>query len=348
MKKQYGLSLVELMVSMVLGLILMGGVIQLVTSSQTAYREVVVQARMQETAKLALDYVVRDLRNVAYWGCLDTNILIANTLTLASTDFFRPQNPLTGWESNELLAGSDYIDAVIGSDIIEFRVIDIDGGYTLKNTPSVGSVNIELNDKVTRDAGTIWAIVEKDCSNMAVFAQSLLANDTPTLTHDLTATATATNCTANMKGHFDCSNIPGSSATAYNKGSAVFEVMKVAYLITDNSPSGQRALYRRTPSFAGDDQQEELIQGIEDLQFIYGIDTTGDNAVDRFADAKTINDAFADTNGDGLCDPGGLCFSDVLTIRVEVTVSPLNDDSGGIPNQTFSTSIRLRNRGISS
>jgi len=70
---QRGITIVELMISMVLSLILIGGVIQVVTTSQSSYRQLVQQARLQETAKLAMDYIVRDIRMVGYWGCNANN-----------------------------------------------------------------------------------------------------------------------------------------------------------------------------------------------------------------------------------------------------------------------------------
>ncbi|KKM22247.1 hypothetical protein LCGC14_1627350, partial [marine sediment metagenome] len=48
MKKNNGFSLVELMVALVIGLVLIGGVIELFTSTRQTYRIQDMKARMQE------------------------------------------------------------------------------------------------------------------------------------------------------------------------------------------------------------------------------------------------------------------------------------------------------------
>ncbi|HBZ30374.1 MAG TPA: prepilin-type cleavage/methylation domain-containing protein, partial [Nitrosomonas nitrosa] len=51
--KQQGFTLVELMIAMTIGLILLGGVITILTSSQQVYRVNDALARMQENARYA-------------------------------------------------------------------------------------------------------------------------------------------------------------------------------------------------------------------------------------------------------------------------------------------------------
>ena len=50
---------------------------------------------------------------------------------------------------------------------------------------------------------------------------------------------------------------------------------------------------------------------------------------------------------DGLCDsgPGAMCFWQALSIVIDIEVEPLNNVA--IPPQRFTTSLRLRNRGLS-
>ncbi len=70
MQKQRGLSLVELMISITLGLILMTGVVQMFLSSKDSFNTQQGISRIQETGRLAIEFMSRDLRAAAHYGCL--------------------------------------------------------------------------------------------------------------------------------------------------------------------------------------------------------------------------------------------------------------------------------------
>lgn len=67
--RQAGLSLVELMISITLGLVLMGGVVQMFVSSKTVYSTQQNLTRIQETGRLAIEFLSRDLRMAGNMGC---------------------------------------------------------------------------------------------------------------------------------------------------------------------------------------------------------------------------------------------------------------------------------------
>ena len=65
---QAGVSLVELMVSLVLGLFLIFGAVTIYGKSRATYRTTEAVARLQETARYALDAMEPDVRMANYWG----------------------------------------------------------------------------------------------------------------------------------------------------------------------------------------------------------------------------------------------------------------------------------------
>jgi type IV pilus assembly protein PilW len=67
-RRQRGLSLVELMVAMLIGLILLFGVTQVYVSSKRSANAQEDLARMQENGRFAMDLITRDLRRAGYWG----------------------------------------------------------------------------------------------------------------------------------------------------------------------------------------------------------------------------------------------------------------------------------------
>lgn len=64
--KQQGLSLIELMISITLGLVLMGAATQVMLSNNQTYRLNDDISRIQENGRIALDILVRDLRMGGY------------------------------------------------------------------------------------------------------------------------------------------------------------------------------------------------------------------------------------------------------------------------------------------
>ncbi len=68
-RKQAGLSLIELMISITLGLVLMAGVVQMFVSSKTVFSTQQSMSRIQETGRLAIEFLSRDIRMAGFYGC---------------------------------------------------------------------------------------------------------------------------------------------------------------------------------------------------------------------------------------------------------------------------------------
>lgn len=70
-KKQSGMTLIEIMIAMTLGLVLIGGVIQLFLTSKQTFRMNAAMAAVQESGRYALETISRDLRMAGFQGCAD-------------------------------------------------------------------------------------------------------------------------------------------------------------------------------------------------------------------------------------------------------------------------------------
>ncbi|MGK2914322.1 MAG: PilW family protein, partial [Porticoccaceae bacterium] len=67
-RAQQGLSLVEVMVSLTLGLILIAGVGKIYLSGKQTYRMQEAQSRLQESARFALEILTNDIRKAGFMG----------------------------------------------------------------------------------------------------------------------------------------------------------------------------------------------------------------------------------------------------------------------------------------
>ncbi len=72
MNKQLGFSLVEIMIALLIGLFLLGGVLQLFSATSQSYRMQSNLARLQENGRFALDFLEHDIRMAGYWSCMSS------------------------------------------------------------------------------------------------------------------------------------------------------------------------------------------------------------------------------------------------------------------------------------
>jgi len=77
---QRGISLIELMIALLLGLVVLGGVVSLYLSSHAAFRTHEAVARLQENGRFALEFMAREIRETGMTPCgspLTANVLVA-------------------------------------------------------------------------------------------------------------------------------------------------------------------------------------------------------------------------------------------------------------------------------
>ena len=73
-----GVSLIELMVALLLGIMLVIGAVTMYAQCQRTVRTLETTARLQEVARLAFDVLENDIRMAGYWGLVDRAEFIAN------------------------------------------------------------------------------------------------------------------------------------------------------------------------------------------------------------------------------------------------------------------------------
>ena len=102
-----GLSMIELLIAMVMGLSLTAGVMQVYVGNTQTERDQEARARMQENGRFAISYLSHELRMAGYLGCLATieENSINNTLD-GPPPSFQPDAGLQGWEANGTGNGS--------------------------------------------------------------------------------------------------------------------------------------------------------------------------------------------------------------------------------------------------
>jgi len=79
-KNQKGISIIEIMVSLVINSLVLIAIIQLFSQNKTNYVQQEELSRMQENGRFAMEYISRDLRYADFWGCVPDPSAVQNNV----------------------------------------------------------------------------------------------------------------------------------------------------------------------------------------------------------------------------------------------------------------------------
>jgi type IV pilus assembly protein PilW len=329
-----GFSLVELMVAMTLSLVLLAGALSILYSSRLTFTENERLARIQEAGRTTMELIMRDLRSAGFQGCsrpVDPDDF-QNALVNPTTLLWNFTAPIQGYDANAG-AWTPALDALVplattGSDVLVIRTTRQGQPMFRTNaaTAAVGTISVDVPPGASIPDNTTMLI--GDCRFSTVFLATGYA--------PAGATAQIT--------HTDVGANPANATTSLNNtflvDATVVPVDTVIYYVRPgtNGP----ALWQRV----GAQNPQLLIEGVENLQIRYGVDTNGDLVVDQYVAAA------AGTNWANV-----ISVSIAALIRSEVesgverdsrtysllgtNVGPFNDRR---QRSIFTTTVALRNR----
>ncbi len=371
-----GVTLVELMVAMVIGLIITFAVVQIFSSSRSAYQLDEGLARSQENGRFAVDFMTRDIREAALMGCTRSPRLINNLAsnTAAALDFSKP---ILGFEANGTAPGDAITlgsapggwtpaldssltsSAAPGSDVIVVRMIAssplrLRAPYADGDTVYLDPVEAT---KITKDAIALIG----NCDSASIFQ---VTNDPAADGGDLQHQS------AGSPGNACATwGTPPCVDQEYGADAEAFAVQTYAYFIRQGA-NGNPALWRASYPLSGAGavalSAQELVSNVENMQILYGVDLDNGERADGDADRYyTAAEVTANNLWDFVVNVrvSLLVASDQSTGTAADTVADTTDYLlGGIDNGTavtvkpaannfqkrrvFDTTIQIRNRGV--
>lgn len=84
---QHGLSLVELMVGVAIGLFVVAGATMLVSNQLGDNRRLLLETQIQQDLRAAADIIVRDVRRSGYWGAAQTGVWHAGAVAVSTNPY---------------------------------------------------------------------------------------------------------------------------------------------------------------------------------------------------------------------------------------------------------------------
>lgn len=273
LNRQHGISLVELMISVALGMVLILGVINIFLSSKQAYRVQNALAQLQDNARFALDTISHDLRMSGQIGCNSSVTVTNNTGELVD---FGPA--LFGDEHDNLSI------TLITGDTGNPTASNVKDGTDVIVTHYASPKTYLLTDESTGSVLTVDSsshgfvehtpLIVSDCNSSDIFIAGTVTNNVA----DSDGNAT-NNSTVNI----------GTSAFSktYTSGAEVSQLIYRAYYIAEDT----NTLYRRDAIKWGSDtdvRPTPILEGLEDMEFLYGVDINGDGSSIKFVNADSV------------------------------------------------------------
>ncbi|WP_153109059.1 PilW family protein [Propionivibrio limicola] len=303
-KEQHGITLVELMIALAIGLFMTAIIAGLYLSMRGSFRYQEDFARLQENGRFAMDAITRDIRMAGYNGCGDLTTFANVVNGGSSSPFLNFATPVIGYEGGVSTFPSALTGAgiIAGTDAIVLLGIDPSNELVVQShNPPSAQINTNTHNL---PAGEILLIT--DCAHTAVFQMTGPASSTKTNVVHNTGTGAPGNCTKYLGA-----SCGAEKSYQFKPGSSLLRIYSNAYFIAASSVGNGRSLYvlSLTGQTNGTPEKRELIQGVENMQITYGIDSNGDRSADSFASANSVAD-----------------WSKVVSVRVSLLVTSLKDN----------------------
>lgn len=297
-QRQSGLSLIELMIALALGLILTLGVVQIFLGSSQTYRLSDALGKVQENVRFSLGTLQYDARMAGHFGCLIGEPFNQLDQTDSAYDPTIYENgAVIGWEAANTGLGDEFTittleasgtawsngtgDAIPadiqgqiipGTDFLVFsgaQLADVD----LTGNPGPPANALTTNGNSNINQGTILTVIASDCSGGDLFQKSNAASS-----------SSLAKGSGGSPGNI---NPSGGFAGDYDDDAKVYVFTSTAYFIGEGA-SGEPALFRERLD-AGATGAVELAEGVENMQILYGVAAGVDRAADRYVTAANVS-----------------------------------------------------------
>jgi type IV pilus assembly protein PilW len=247
--KQRGMSLIELMVAMSLGIFLTWGALQAFLTGKQTYSMQQAFSRIQENGRMAQEFIGFDVRNAGSYGCAAGQFIVQATASNKLTNPTNTENNFANsvFGSNNGTTGLAFTTALNPLPLANTDVLVVHTGTNLglavlaAPLPTVSAVKVAVPTiGVGLASGDVIAV--GNCTTFTVTKASTVAAGTVTFS----------------------SALPAAPAI----GSFVMKLETAIYYVANNA-AGTPSLYRRM--LADGATSQELLSGVENLQVEYGI-----------------------------------------------------------------------------
>lgn len=319
--KQAGLTLIELLVALAISATVMSGVVSVLFVSKSNFISERELAVLQENARYAIRFLSDEIHMAGFNGCGRKPDLFANALDNDDADkgWYLDGPGLEGYDQSTpgdypsaiSEAGDLWLDSngAVAADAIVVRRSVQSGLIVDVHHPNSSTIDLAPGVTHSLQQGEILVVSSPDCVQAGIFQ---ISNNNPSnandvVVHNKGASTSPGNCTPGLTGNFTCDGDPPNdpptqseitSADKYAEGSPIMLLRSHAmYIGSSGADDSIPALYREAMRWDNGTSElvtepEELVQGVENMQILYGLDT--DATPDGFANRYVVASAVAD------------------------------------------------------
>ena len=332
LKKQQGLTLVELIIALLISLILTLGIIKIFQQHKLTNNLQQQLSRTQENSRIALSTLLTDIRGSGFIGCksrsnthqnIETNI-IANSV---------PNN----FNFNKSIIGHKYIngswDKLLNKipSNIETKAEALStlssldcGAYTMSNSYSDEGLKINLDNSCNFKKNELAAI--SDCESIDIFRISNI----PTASNNI-------NPVIILSHGGEEKNITSELSKSYAANSKVYKVISTLYYIGKDASNLDENGNKISTLYVKKNQSNSLglVAGVTDLQLSFGLDTDNNKNIDQHV---TTQQVINNSNYD---------WDQVISTQIKLSLSSENNsnNSNSLNKIIISTGV-ARNRAL--
>jgi type IV pilus assembly protein PilW len=341
-----GFSIVELMVAVTLALVVTSAVMAAFLGSRSSFMSTSGMAAVSDNGRFALDFLQTAVRNAGYMACNTTQRQISLLNVGGSAIYYNFGQPLGGYEATNTVSnpftlaaapssataapvtpdasladwlastgpawGGGGLDPALANLVIKNSdVLVVNSTLRSSQPPAVitnittGASNFTVQNSYNLTSGQLAVI--SDCAKSVVF-------------HIGVATPNTANTTVSFTTGGPGNNSAASFPVSFEVGSQVTPVDTTVYFLGQGA-DGDAALFsydmNATTAFVA--PATELVPDIENMQVLYGIDTTGTQTVSEYVPAQQVVD-----------------FNTVMSVKIAVLAA---SQPGAVPkpgaNQTY-------------
>ncbi|MBO9856345.1 PilW family protein [Xanthomonas sp. A1809] len=301
------------MISMVLGLLVVGAAIGIFLSNRQAYAATEGVGRIQETARLGFELIARDIREAGANPC-DKALPVANVLTAPTATWWKNwAQPLQGYEDGALAGSSAGTDAV---QILEAAT----GGATVNTHIAATQILTLSASALELQSGNVALLCDRQ--QLAIFQMQTVSGTSVNY-------SSASQNACNRFGRLPGVCVAGSNSYTYERNSILTNLRAVRWYVKAPPRGGGSSLYQDVVGSNGVISSNEVAENVSDLEIEYLTASGG-----ALADATYVN-------ASGVSNWGS-----VLAVRLSITVrSPDSVGTDGQPlTRTMTSVVSIRNR----
>jgi len=322
------------MIALLIGLLITGSMISVFIATRSASKSTAGIASLTDGGRVALDFLQQGIRSAGYMACntpsRQLNLVTAGTSTVA-TDYLEA---LGGYEATGSGSGKT-ISTVSATAATAAAAVTVDSSTSdWTSTAALGNaLDSMLTSKVVKgsDVLVVHTLLPQASPNPpTVYLTAPAAIGDTTLTVSGVSgfakdqVALISNCVTSAAVQIKAASgtsvtLTTALTTAFDVGSQVGVVDTIAYYVGVDPSSHNSALFAYDLEGYADPanaktQVQELVPDIENMQILYGIDTSGAQAVTRYVTANQVATLASAGN-----------FNGVINVRIAVmAASPLN------------------------